>query len=408
MLDAVELPKVFVRLKPGRDRTVRNRHPWIFSGAVAEVEGDAELTSPATAEVRSAEGEWLARGLYHPRASLCVRLYTWNPEQELGPDFWRARVRAAVRRREEYRARLRSEGTTALRIVYGEADGLSGLVVDLYEHVLSVRVSCAGLVSHMPAILDAVREATGAIGWVVRTDPDAAEREGIPAEMLEQLSDGPNVVEFSENGLRFEAELVTGQKTGFFLDQRENRRRVAAWARGRRVLSAYCCTGAFEVLAARHGATEVVGLDTSESALERARRHHQLNGTSVPVDYRAADVPAALRRFRDEGRTFDLIILDPPRFVFTQAQKEKGLRAYKDINLFAMKLLTPGGILATFSCSGMVSRDEFAATLRWAAHDAGCHVRILEQLTQPPDHPVLVTCPETEYLKGFLCSVERE
>jgi len=408
MLDVVELPKVFVRLKPGRDRTVRNRHPWIFSGAVAEVEGDAELTSPAIAEVRSAEGEWLARGLYHPRASLCVRLYTWNPDQPLGADLWRKRVLAAVQRRADYRAQLRSEGTTAVRMLYSETDGLSGLVADLYEDVLSVRVSCAGLVPDLPAILEAACEATAARAVVVRADPDAVEREQIPSDVLEGLSNGPNLVEFSENGLRFEAELVTGQKTGFFLDQRENRRRVAAWACGRRVLSAYCCTGAFEVLAARHGAAELVGLDTSETALERARRHHQLNGTSVPVDYRAADVSTALRRFRDEGRTFDLIILDPPRFVFTHAQKEKGLRAYKDINLFAMKLLTPGGILATFSCSGMVSRDEFAATLRWAARDAGCDVRILEQLTQPPDHPVLVTCPETEYLKGFLCSVERE
>ena len=200
--------------------------------------------------------------------------------------------------------------------------------------------------------------------------------------------------------------IETGQKTGFYLDQRENRLRTAAFAAGRRVLSAYCYTGAFDIYAAKGGAAEVLGLDTSNSALDQARLHYGINELTTPATYEKADVPVALRRFRDEGRTFDMIILDPPCFVFSNAQKEKGMRAYKDINLLAMKLLAPGGILASFSCSGLVSPEDFKTVIRWASVDAGRAVKVLETLGQPFDHPILATFPEGEYLKGMICRVE--
>ncbi|MDZ4198820.1 MAG: class I SAM-dependent methyltransferase, partial [Kiritimatiellia bacterium] len=241
----------------------------------------------------------------------------------------------------------------------------------------------------------------------VEADADEAEREGLDPSVLQAMSgEGERRVDIRESGLGYEVQPAGAQKTGFYLDQRENRRRVAAWASGRRVLSAYCYTGAFEVAAARGGATEILGLDASEPALVQARRHHELNGTSVPVEYRRGHAPDLLRKLRDEGRSFDLVILDPPRFVSNRAQKPKGLRAYKDINLLGMKLLAPGGILATFSCSGLVGPEDFQDVIRWAAVDAKRETRILDWRGQPADHPILATFPESAYLKGVIARVD--
>ena len=397
------MPRITVRLKPGRERSVLNRHPWVFSGAIADVGGDAGAL--AVADVLSANGDWMASGIFHPSAELAVRLYSWRPDVAAGPDLLASRIRDAIARRTAHIAAHGPADADAFRLVFSEADGVSGLIVDRYADVLSIRVHSAAVAAWMNEILAALRESTGLASVVVAAEPDAVEREGVDAAALAARTTHAGPVRFRENGSVFEADLSAGQKTGFFLDQRDNRRRAAAWAPGRRMLSCYCYTGAFEVPAARAGATEILGLDSSEAALAAARRHHEMNATAVPVDYRKADVPAALRRFRDEGRTFDLIVLDPPRFVFSAGQKERGMRAYKDINLFAMKLLTPGGILATYSCSGLVSSDDFHTVLRWAAVDAGRDVRILERSGQPFDHPELATFPESGYLKGIVCEV---
>jgi len=399
----MDLPRVTVRLKPGRERSVLNRHPWVFSGAIAEAGGTGD--GLAVADVVSAGGDWLASGVLHPEADLALRLYSWRPGEVAGPDLLSARIREAVARRTEHIAARGPADADAFRLVFSEADGVSGLVVDRYADVLSLRVHAAAVAAWMDDVLAALREATGLAAVVVAAEPDAAEREGVDPAALAARSTQAGPVRFRENGCMYEADLAGGQKTGFFLDQRDNRRRVAAWAAGRRMLSCYCYTGGFEVPAARAGAVEITGLDSSEAALEAARRHHGLNATAVPVDYRKADVPKALRRFRDEGRTFDLIVLDPPRFVFSTGQKERGMRAYKDINLLAMKLLSPGGVLATYSCSGLVSADDFATMLRWAAVDAGRDVRIVGRSGQPFDHPELATFPESGYLKGILCEV---
>jgi 23S rRNA (cytosine1962-C5)-methyltransferase len=392
-------------LKRGRERTVLHGHPWIFSGAI-ESAGGGDVR-PGVADVVDADGRWIARGLVNPAADLRVRVYSWNPDPAVDGDLLARRVAAAVAFRAALPPPAGGGPTDAGRLVYSEADGLSGLVVDRYGDVLSAQVSAAALAPYLPAIRDALTQASGVGRILFHADDDAVRREGIDPAALAAASTFPGgVARIRENGLAFDVDVGAGQKTGFFLDQRENRRRVAAYAAGRRALSVYCYTGAFEANAARAGAASILGIDSSEAALERARAHLALNGLAVPAEYRKADAPAALRRLRDEGRAFDLVILDPPRFVFTKAQKEKGLRAYKDINLLGIKLLAPGGILATFSCSGLVSEADFRLAVAWAASDAGRTVRILEALAQPADHPVLITFSESAYLKGLICRAD--
>ncbi|HOW97153.1 MAG TPA: class I SAM-dependent rRNA methyltransferase [Kiritimatiellia bacterium] len=395
--------RVMVRLKPGREKPVRRGHPWVFSGAVDSIEGAGAPGS--VADVVAHDGTWLARGLLNPGAALQLRIYTRDTAQALDASFFQARLDAALAMRERL-FQFAGGRTNAWRLVFSEADGLSGLIVDRYADVLSVQVGAAALVPHLQAIVDHLAARTG-LAMHLRIEPDAATREAVDVSGV--ATPGPSApgrVIIRENGLSFAVDVAGGQKTGFFLDQRENRLRVAAYARGRRVLSAYCYTGAFEVYAAAAGAVSIVGLDRSEPALELAREQHRLNATTIPVEYRAADVPEALRRYRDAGERFDLIILDPPRFVASQAQLEKGLRAYKDINLLALKLLTPGGILATFSCSGLVSAEAFRTMLGWAETDAGRRLRIGERLTQPADHPGLTSFVEGDYLKGLIGYVE--
>lgn len=394
---------VRIVLKPGRDRSVRNRHPWIFSGAVAAAEG-----GPGPCRVCDAGGEPLAAGYFNPDAELCVRLYAWAPETEVSDELWRHRLAGAVAMREAHlRARPEPE-TNAFRLVFSEADGMSGLMVDRYDDALSIRISARAAAHALPALLEPLAALPGVRRLHAAWEPEAARREGVdpgvptgwpvlPAEVL---------VAIREHGARFEVSPAGGQKTGFFLDQRDNRARVAALAAGARVLGAYCYTGAFEIQAARAGAAQVTAIDSSAPALEQLRRHAEINGVADRIEPLRADVPVALRSFRDAGRTFDGIILDPPRFVFSAAQKEKGLRAYKDINLLAMKLLAPGGWLATFSCSGLVSEGDFRSMLRWAAVDTRRTVRLVELCGQPFDHPISATVPESAYLKGWICRVD--
>jgi 23S rRNA (cytosine1962-C5)-methyltransferase len=399
------MSNVTVKLKQGRERPVAHGHPWVFSGAVAEIQGKAAVGD--VADVVAHNGEWLARGLIHPEAALSVRLYTRQQDQALGAAFFAARAEKALAFREQLFGDPETrQNTNAYRLIYSESDGLSGLIVDRYADVLSVQVSAKALMPFLDGILKCVKERTGIDRFHVVADEDSVEREKLDSSALPTLPQDSPPVRIRENGFTFDVDLRSGQKTGYFLDQRVNRRRVASYARGRRVLSAYCYTGAFEVHAAAAGATKILGVDRSEGALVRARENLALNRAGVPVEYLKADVPDALRRFRDTGDTFDMIILDPPRFVANRAQVEKGLRAYKDINLLAMKLLTPGGILASFSCSGQVSATDFKTMIGWSSVDAGRNVKIMETLSQPPDHPVLAVFPESEYLKGVICQVE--
>lgn len=395
--------KIQVRLKAGREKQILRGSAWVFSGAIEEVDGAGPAGEPA--DVFDVEGEWIGRGLWHPEADMAVRMFTQDPKDVLNEAFFRARVRRAV----ELRHRLFGRpvdwiATTAYRMVFSEADGLSGLIADQYADVVALHVGGKAWEPWLPGVIAELKEATGASAVSVRAEAEAVKREGLS----EQLGGDavPEAATIRENGFVFEAGLAGGQKTGFYLDQRDNRRKTAAYARRRDVLSAYCYTGAFEVCAAHAGAKSVTGWDSSESALAQARRHHELNPSGVPATYEAADVPHRLRLARDRRESWDLIVLDPPRMVTRREGLEKGLRAYKDVNLLAIKLLRPGGILATFSCSGLVDMADFRKMVGWAAHDAGKRVRILETLGQPADHPIPVEAPECEYLKGLVCVVD--
>ena len=395
--------KIQLRLKAGREKQILRGSAWVFSGAIEEVDGAGPAGEPA--DVFDVEGEWIGRGLWHPEADMAVRMFTQNPKEVLNEAFFRGRVRRAA----ELRHRLFGTSsdwasTTAYRMVFSEADGLSGLIADQYADVVALHVGGKVWEPWLPAVVAELKAATGASCVSVRADGEAVKREGLAENLGGDAA--PDAVTIRENGYVFEAGLAGGQKTGFYLDQRENRRKVAAYARGRDVLSAYCYTGAFEVCAAHAGAQSVTGWDSSESALAQARRHHELNPSGVPATYEAADVPQRLRLARDRRESWDLIVLDPPRLVTRREGLDKGLRAYKDVNLLAMKLLRPGGILATFSCSGLVDMAEFRKMVGWAAHDSERRVRILETLGQPADHPIPVEAPECEYLKGLVCIVD--
>lgn len=395
--------KIRVRLKTGREKQILRGSAWVFSGAIEETDGTG--TAGDTADVFDAEGEWLGRGLWHPGADMAVRMFTQDPKQALDEAFFRGRIRRAVALRHRlYGTPGEWRDTTAYRMAFSEADGLSGLIADQYGDVVALQVGSKVWEPWLPIVVDELKSATGAACVSARAEGEAVKREGL-AENLGGDS-MPEVVTIRENGFTFEAGLSGGQKTGFYLDQRENRRKVAAYARGRSVLSAYCYTGAFEVCAAHAGATRVFGWDSSETALAQARRHHELNPSGVPAEYECADVAHRLRFARDRRESWDLIVLDPPRMVTRREGLEKGLRAYKDVNLLAIKLLNPGGILATFSCSGLVDMAEFRKMVGWAAHDSGKRVRILETLGQPADHPIPVEAPECEYLKGLVCIVD--
>lgn len=396
-------PRLIAHLKRDREKPVLHGHPWIFSGAVARWEGDA--SGPGPADIVDARGRWLARGLAHPGCNLAVRVFTRDPEEPLDEDLLARRIDTALELREQLFGPSGLDGETdACRLVFSEADGLSGLIVDRYADVLSARVGASAWTPFLPFVMEHLAARTGLRRIHLAAERDAVEREGLDAAAIERLSRHvPPTAHIRESGLAYDVDVAGGHKTGFYLDQRDNRRRVAAYAGRRTVLSAYCYTGSFELHAARAGAAHITGLDTSESALAAARAHHDLNGLRVPVDYIAADVPAVLRKFRDQDRSFDLVILDPPRFVANAAQLDKGMRAYKDINLLALKLLSPGGILATFSCSGLVSADQLRLAVSWAAVDAARDVQILEALGQPADHPVLLSFPESAYLHGLIC-----
>ena len=392
-----------VLLKPGREKSVGLRHPWLFSGAIERIEGEAD--DGEVVDVVSASGEWLARGYLNRRSQITVRLLTWDAEERIDRRFWQRRLERAMAGRAALSA---DPETTAYRLVHAESDGLPGLVVDRYGDWLVAQFLTLGIERQKEAIVELLMELVSPRGIYERSDVEVRRKEGLePRRGPLAGEEPPPLVEVLESGLRFNVDIIGGQKTGFYLDQRENRRRVAAYAAGREVLNAFAYTGAFAVYALAAGAKHVTNVETSYKALELAERNLALNGFDPDrqAEQIAGDVFAVLRDFRETGRRFDLIILDPPKFARTKGQVQAATRGYKDINLLALQMLPPGGILATFSCSGLVSEDLFQKVVFGAGVDAGRDVQLLERLGQPPDHPVLLSFPEGAYLKGFICRV---
>ena len=396
------MPSLAITLRPHRENPILRGSAWIFASSVATV-SDPSAPPGTPVLVHSADGRPLGSGLWNPLSDLRVRLLGCAPDRAPDADSIRALVFSAVSARHALHGAPSSwTDTTGWRMVFSEADGLSGVIADQFADVLSVQLASPVWVPWWPTLRDALRDATSA--RLVTLRPSPATRE--PLDLSSLPSDTPpSPLWFRESGCEFLASPADGQKTGFYLDQRENRRRVASLARGRRVLSADCYTGAFEVLAGAAGAASVTGWDASAPALDAARLHHERNHTPCPYSYEVADVPTRLRLARDRGETWNLIILDPPRLASSRASVPRALRAYKDINLLALKLLAPGGLLATFSCSGLVDAATFRQAVGWAARDSGRPVRLLTDFTQPDDHPRLPESPDCDYLKGLLLLV---
>jgi 23S rRNA (cytosine1962-C5)-methyltransferase len=399
-------------LKSGREKSLLRRHPWVFSGAVGQVNGDP--ASGATVDVRAADGTFLARAAYSPSSQIRARVWSFDPEETVDADFFRRRILAALARRTIFfssphfsQANGGSEGgvTDAFRLVHAESDGIPGLVVDRYGDVLVVQVLTAGCEFWRETMADLLLELTGATAIYERSDADVRELEGLLPRV--GLLRGPKIesrITISEYGLKFLVDIEHGHKTGFYLDQRANRNRVGQLAAGRDLLNCFCYTGGFSIHAARGGAKSIVSVDTSADALAAGQENAALNGIQADgLEWLEADVFIALRKFRDQNRSWDLIVLDPPKFAPTAAQAEKAARGYKDINRLAFKLLRPGGILVTFSCSGGIDAALFQKIVASAALDAGVEAQIVETLTQGPDHPVSIHFPEGAYLKGLVC-----
>jgi 23S rRNA (cytosine1962-C5)-methyltransferase len=389
-----------VRLKAGRDRTVRHRHPWVYSTAIESVDGD-----PAPGDVvgvADARGVLLGRGYYNHHSRIRVRMLAWD-DRPIDTAFWHARLEAAVRRR----APLADHpDTNAYRLVHAEADLLPGLVVDRYADVVVVQFLTAGVERVRGTIVDGLVSLVAPRCLFERSDTTSRVREGLAATVGVLHGEPTKNVEVMENGHAFLVNIESGQKTGFYLDQRDNRAVVGREANGRTVLDAFCHTGAFAVYAARHGAASVTLVDSSGPALQTARWNLDKNGCGeCAAALRQADVFDELRVLRDAGARFDLVVLDPPKFATNVHQLEKAMRAYKDINQRAIELLAPGGMLATFSCSQAVDAAAFTLAVSWAGVDARRDVQVVRRLGQGADHPVLVSFPESEYLKGLLCRI---
>lgn len=394
-----------VLLKPGREKSVRQHHPWIFSGAIRELRGEPE--PGATVEVLAHDGAWLARGAFSPASQIRVRVWTWSQEEAIDGGFFERRLARAVEARSGLAA-----STDAMRLVNAENDGLPGLILDRYAEWVVVQSLWSGAERWLESIVDSAARLPEVRGVYERSDADVREKEGLPARVGVRAGEEPPLeLVIREGEWRFAVDVRGGHKTGFYLDQRDNRRVVhdlaRRWASGGRVLNAFAYSGSFGVAALAGGAGEMVNVDSSGEALRLARRNYELNTLAAPeASFVEEDVFSFLRRMRDMGVTFDMVILDPPKFAHSTADVMRATRAYKDINWLAFRLVRPGGCVVSFSCSGLVSPDLFQKVVFGAAEDAGRQAVIMEHLSQPEDHPVLLSFPEGAYLKGLVCRVE--
>ncbi len=389
-----------VRLRRGRERSLLQGHPWLFSGAVERVEGDPEPGD--TVEVLDAAGRWLARGAYSPASRIVCRVWTFDPQETIDDDAIRRRVDASLLRRRSLAIEAR---VTAFREVHAESDLLPGVIVDRYGETRVLQLLTPGAERFRETLLEALRSRGDCRGIFERSDSDARTLEGLePRRGVAWGEAPPALTRIEEYGVAFWVDVAEGHKTGFYLDQRENRRLIAEGLQADEILDAFCYTGGFTVSALRSGARRVCAIDSSQRSLGLAGENVRLNGFDpAACEFIEGDVFHELRRLRDQGRSFDAVVLDPPRFAPTASQVQRAARGYKDINLLALKLLRPGGTLVTFSCSGGVSPELFERIVAGAARDAGAHVVIEAWLGQPSDHAVGMHFPEGRYLKGLIC-----
>ena len=407
-----------LRLKDGRDRSLQRRHPWIFDGAIASGDSDAG----ETVRVESHEGKFLAWAAYSPSSKIRARVWSFEETQRVDAPFFAARIAAAIRARGRFD--IQSDG---LRLIHGESDGLPGVVVDRYDDTLVAQFSSCGAEKWKSVIVEILLAQTGLRRLYERSDASVRKLEGLPEATGWLVNHGPTLpatpqgesriadtktqvpdtaVIITEHGWKLSLDVAEGHKTGFYLDQRDSRQKFADYTRRLKfdqVLNCYCYTGGFTVAALAGGAGHVTSIDSSGPALERARANVALNGFDASrTTMLDADVNASLRQYLKDGRRFDAIVLDPPKFAPTVAHAERAARAYKDINRLALSLLAPDGVLFTYSCSGGISADLFHKIVASAGSDAGVDAFISERMGGAPDHPMTVAFPEGEYLKGLV------
>ena len=385
-----------IRLRAGKERSLQRRHPWVFEGSVARGKADPG----ETVRVEADDGRFLAWGAYSPSSQIRVRAWSFDENERIDAAYFARQVQRAV----ALRTRL-AVASTGVRLVHGEADGLPGLIVDRYADTLCAQFLSAGVERWKAPLADALLAATGCTRLYERSDTSARGQEGMPAVAGWLRGDGDSEVLITEHGWQLTLDVAAGHKTGFYLDQRDNRAALARWVRQLgclSVLNTYCYTGGFTLAALAGGAQQVLSVDSSAPALQRVQAHVQMNGfelsRSTCLD---ADVNATLRELLQAGRRFDAIVLDPPKFAPSAAHAERAARAYKDINRLAFLLLNPGGLLLSFSCSGGISADLFHKIVAGAALDAGVDGAILQRLEGACDHPTTMVFPEGEYLKGL-------
>jgi 23S rRNA (cytosine1962-C5)-methyltransferase len=395
-----------ITLKPAKDRSLVRRHPWIYANAIARIDGDP--APGATVTVRAADGRFLARASYSPHSQIRARVWSFDETEPVDHAFFKRRVQRAVEHR-----RTMVKDTGATRLIFGEADGLPGLIVDYYvadegDHAqLVCQFMATGVETWKEAIVQALIGATGCPNVYERSDVSIRQKEGLEQITGVLAGDAPrDTLIADECGVRYHVDVRNGHKTGFYVDQRDNRVLVQQNAAGRDVLNCFCYTGGFSLAALKGGATRVVSVDSSGDALALAQENVKANGFDAEkAEWIDADAFKTLRRLHDEGQRFDLIVLDPPKFAPSKESVDRAARAYKDINLSGFKLLRPGGLLFTFSCSGAIDSDLFQKIVAGAAADARVDARILKRLGAGVDHPLLTAFPEGEYLKGLLLQI---
>ncbi len=390
-----------VFLKKGKEKAVLQRHPWVFSGAVERVKGNPE--NGEIVKTLDSKGVFLAYGFYNDQSRVAVRLLEWDDAVFIDEKWLRGRIATAVNNRKK----LFNEETNTYRLIFSEADFLPGLIVDHYADHLSVQILTSGMEKVKEIWIDELQKLLQPKSIFDRSDATSRAHEGLDASFgLLYGNNPPDFVEVKENGIRYEVSIAEGQKSGFYCDQRDNRKLVAAHASGKKVLDCFAYTGGFSLNCLQNGAGSVTSVDSSALAMETLQKNVRLNNfdakRSIAIQ---SDVNKQLRKFREEEEKFDLIILDPPKYAPSRSALDRASRAYKDLNRLAMLLLNKGGLLATFSCSGAMDMPTFKQILAWAALDAGKEVQFISQLSQPEDHPIRSSFPEGEYLKGVICRV---
>lgn len=390
-----------VILHPQRDKSLRRRHPWVFASAVDQLKGRCRPGD--TVDVHSSEGKWLGRGAWSPESQIRVRMWTFEAEESIDNGFFVRRIAQAYSLRQKW---VISPVTNSYRLIASESDGLPGVTVDVYNTVMVLQLLSAGADKQRDKIVWALQKVLPGKDIFERSDVDVRQKEGLAPVVQALVGTPPSVVEIMENGIRIRVDIENGHKTGFYLDQRDSRAAVKRYAKGAEVLNCFSYTGTFSCYALQGGAKTVTNVDVSTPALALAEEHLVLNNLNKSrCEMVNEDVFQALRSYHQQQRQFDMVILDPPKFVDSKASLNRAARGYKDINLYGIHAVKSGGLLFTFSCSGLMPAELFQKIVADAALDAGRTIKIIERLSQGPDHPVIGSFPEGYYLKGLICEV---